>query len=101
MALYIGIPIGLIALPAALSGVAALGWGWLPPWQRRHIVRPNLVGWADLAIAAALVVQLLGGLLIENGGIRSGVALSGAVVVLVSILLTVLAQRPPGGKPLP
>ncbi|WP_351230050.1 hypothetical protein [Streptomyces sp. NPDC002133] len=98
MALYIVIPTGLMALLATLSGVAALGWGWLPPWQRRHTFRPHLVGWADLVFAAALVAQLVGGMLRDSGHIHSGVTAAGIVMMLCGILLTVLAQRPPQGR---
>ncbi|MGW4032773.1 hypothetical protein ACWEFL_26310 [Streptomyces sp. NPDC004838] len=95
MALYIGVPIGLIALLLVVAGVAALRWSWLPSWQRRHVVRPQLFGWAQLTIAAALVLQLAGGLLIEQTGARSAVTTFGAVVALFGLSLMVPAQRQP------
>lgn len=98
MGLYIGVPVGVAALLIALCGVAALSRGWLPSWQRRHIVRTRLFGWAQLLIATALGIQVLGGLLIEASGLRSGVTVSGAVVLLFGLALTVQAQRPQRGN---
>ncbi|WP_327381764.1 hypothetical protein [Streptomyces sp. NBC_01207] len=54
MGLYLAVPIGVVALLIAVSGGATLSREWLSPWQRRHIVRPRLFGWAQLLIAAAL-----------------------------------------------
>jgi hypothetical protein len=98
MALYLGIPLGLMALLVAVSGVAALCRGWLLPMQRQYIVRPHLFGWAQLAIALALVIQVAGAVLVKADGLRSGVTMSGAAVLLGGVLLIVQAQRPPRGR---
>ncbi|MCM2388677.1 hypothetical protein [Streptomyces albipurpureus] len=92
---YFGTAVGLAALLFALCGVAALGWGWLPPWQRRHIARPRLFGWAQLTIAAAFVIQLVGGLLLDDWGTRSSVTMPGAVVALFGLVMMMVAQREP------
>jgi hypothetical protein len=93
MPLYIGLPLGLMALLVAFGGVASLGWGWLPPWWRQRIARPQLFGWSQLIIAVALVIQLAGALLDKTGA-----TLFGAAVLLFGILLLAQAQRPPRGR---
>lgn len=90
--------IGLTALLIALCGVAALGWGWLPSWRRRAIVRPRLFGWAQLTNAAALVVHLVGDLLIQDPYVRSTVTMSGAWVLVLGCLLNVQSVRPPRNR---
>lgn len=92
--LYLAVPIGVVALLLALSGVATLSRGWLFPWQRRHIVRPRLFGWAQLLIAATLGVELVG-LLAVDSAYRSLVTMPGVVVLLFAMVLITRAQRPP------
>ncbi|WP_030861793.1 hypothetical protein [Streptomyces sp. NRRL F-2747] len=92
--LYLAVPIGGVALLLALSGVATLSRGWLFPWQRRHIVRPRLFGWAQLLIAATLGVELVG-LLAVDSAYRSVVTMPGVVVLLFAMVLITRAQRPP------
>ncbi|WP_327360936.1 MULTISPECIES: hypothetical protein [unclassified Streptomyces] len=92
--LYLAVPIGVVALLLAVSGVATLSRGWLLPWQRRHIVRPRLFGWAQLLIAAALGVELVG-LLVVDSGYRSVVTMPGVVGLLFALVLSTRAQRPP------
>ncbi|WP_405594599.1 hypothetical protein OG741_02390 [Streptomyces sp. NBC_01410] len=94
MGVYSDLLVGLTALLIALCGVAALGWGWLPSWRRRRTVRPRLFGWAQLTNAAALVVHLVGGLLIQDPYVRSTVSMSGAWVLVLGCLLNVQAERP-------
>ncbi|EDY64335.1 conserved hypothetical protein [Streptomyces pristinaespiralis ATCC 25486] len=98
MTLYLGIPLGLMALLVAVSGVAALRSGWLLPVQRKYVVRPHLFGWAQLAIALALVIQVAGAVLVEAGGLRSAVTMAGTAVLLAGVLLIVQAQRPARGR---
>ncbi len=92
--LYLAVPIGVVALLLAVSGVATLSRGWLLPWQRRHIVRPRLFGWAQLLIAAALGVELVG-LLVVDSAYRSVVTMPGVVGLLFALVLSTRAQRPP------
>ncbi|MFF3861446.1 hypothetical protein [Streptomyces sp. NPDC002209] len=92
--LYLAVPIGVVALLLAVSGVATLSRGWLLPWQRRHIVRPRLFGWAQLLIAAALGVELVG-LLAVDSAYRSVVTMPGVVGLLIALVLSTRAQRPP------
>ncbi|MFG2877631.1 hypothetical protein ACGFYU_21985 [Streptomyces sp. NPDC048337] len=94
LGLYVAVPVGAVAVLLAVSGAATLSRGWMPPWQRRHIVRPKLFGWAQLLIAAGLGVQLVG-LLAVDPSYRPVVTMPGTVVLLLAMALTALAQRPP------
>ncbi|MFI6287175.1 hypothetical protein ACIBCM_20915 [Streptomyces sp. NPDC051018] len=98
MTLYVGLFAGAAALLAALAGGAAVGWGWLPPWQRRHVVHPRLFGWAMLALAVAIGIQLGGGLLVDNGLLRFGTAIAGGAVMLSAAFLMLRAQRSPRSR---
>ncbi|MGE7389035.1 hypothetical protein ACQKM2_26520 [Streptomyces sp. NPDC004126] len=92
--LYVAVPVGLMALLLAASGLATLSRGWLLLRQRRHIVRPRLFGWAQLLIAAALGVQLIG-LLVIDPVYRPVVVMPGSVALLFGLVLTTRAQRSP------
>lgn len=94
LGLYVSVPIGVVALLLAASGAAVLGRGWLLPWQRRYIVRPRLFGWAQLLVAAALGVQLVG-LLAVDSAYRSAVNMPGVVGLLFGLVLITRAQHPP------
>ncbi|MGW5344181.1 hypothetical protein [Streptomyces sp. NPDC004050] len=63
-------------------------------WQRRHIVRLRLFGWARVLIAAALGAQVIG-LLAVGPVYRSVVTMPGVVVLLLGLVLITRAQRPP------
>ncbi|WP_455358125.1 hypothetical protein [Streptomyces sp. SYSU K21746] len=91
---YVGIAVGLIALHAGFFGSAALRWGWLLPWERRHILRTRLYGWGELTIAAALIVYWFGGVLPRNTAIRDGAI----AVALLGFLLTMQARRAPHSR---
>ncbi|GGU11491.1 hypothetical protein [Streptomyces lateritius] len=82
MLLYVGTVVCLIALYAGVSGAVALRSGWLIPWQRRHILRPRLYGWANLTFAAGLVVYWLGGVLPWNTTVRDGAIIVAGLVYL-------------------
>ncbi|WP_328764479.1 hypothetical protein [Streptomyces sp. NBC_00272] len=92
--LYLAVPIGVVALLLAVSGGATLSRGWLLPWQRRHIVRPRLFGWAQLLIAAALGIELVG-LLAVDSAYRSVVTMPGVMGLFFAMVLISRAQRPP------
>ncbi|MGT2530866.1 hypothetical protein ACU4GG_30225 [Streptomyces nojiriensis] len=92
-ALYIGIPVAVVALLVAAAGTATLTTGWMLPWQRKHVVRPRLFGWAQLLIAAALFVQLAG-LSVAGSPYASLFAMPGTVALLFGMVLITRAQRP-------
>ncbi|MFE3628369.1 hypothetical protein [Streptomyces goshikiensis] len=91
---YLAIPIGVMALLLAASGVAALSRGWLLPLQRRYVVRVRLFGWAQLLISAALGVQLVGNLVVDPP-YSSAVTMPGVVVLFLGLVLITRAQRAP------
>ncbi|MFJ9643222.1 hypothetical protein ACWEPM_31420 [Streptomyces sp. NPDC004244] len=91
---YLALPVGAVALLLAASGTAALVRAWIPPWQRRYIVRPRLFGWAQLFVAAGLGIQLIG-LLAVDAAYRPVITMPGVVVLLLALVLTTRAQRPP------
>lgn len=95
MSSYAATLVGSMALLVACGGVATLVWGWLPPWLRSRIFRPVLFGWTQLAMAAALTAQLVGGFLITSPDVRFVVTMSGAVAMLLAVGLIALAQRQP------
>ncbi|MFB6614544.1 hypothetical protein ACIGFK_30780 [Streptomyces sp. NPDC085524] len=92
--LYLGIPIAVAALLLVAAGIATLTKGWLLPWQRKHVVRPQLFGWAQLLLAAALSVQLAG-LLVVPGPYKSLFSMPGTVMLLFALVMVTRAQRPP------
>ncbi|CAM5437199.1 hypothetical protein [Streptomyces canarius] len=63
MKLYVAVPLVLLALLIAASGVAAVTSGWVLPMNRRHVRAPRTYGWGQLAVAFALCWQLVFGLL--------------------------------------
>ncbi|AKL64345.1 hypothetical protein [Streptomyces sp. Mg1] len=91
----IGALIAVTALLLAGSGIATLSRGWLLPWQRRHIVRVRLFGWAQLLIAIALGTQLIG-LLAVDSVYRTVFTMPGTVMLLFALVLITRAQRPRG-----
>ncbi|MCF3183507.1 hypothetical protein IPZ70_26715 [Streptomyces polychromogenes] len=91
--LFVAVPMGAMALLLAASGAAVLSRGWMLPWQRPRVLRPRLLGWAQLAAAAGLGMQLVG-LLAVGPSYRPVVAGPGAVVLLLGLALVVRSQRP-------
>ncbi|WP_406186352.1 hypothetical protein [Streptomyces sp. NBC_01006] len=90
----IGALIAVTALLLAGSGIATLSRGWLLPWQRRHVVR-QLFAWAQLLIAIALGIQLIG-LRAVDSACRTVFTMPGSVVLLLALVLITRAQRPRG-----
>ncbi|MFE7210007.1 hypothetical protein ACFY0A_24940 [Streptomyces sp. NPDC001698] len=92
MRLYLAIPLVLLALLIATSGVAAVTRGWVPPWNRRHVRRVRLHGCGQLVLAFALCWQVVFGLVISNPGIRSFGTLFGGGLLLTGITLMGVSQ---------
>ncbi|CAL9539606.1 MULTISPECIES: hypothetical protein [unclassified Streptomyces] len=99
MGFYLGIPVVLLAVLLAASGVAAITRGWVLPWTRKAVRRTRLHGWAQLAMAAALCCQVGFGLMVGDLGARQAGTLGGSVLMLAGILLMAASQRAPGGRP--
>ncbi|MEU7422438.1 hypothetical protein [Streptomyces sp. NPDC040750] len=86
----------LVGSPVLLvGGIATLGWGWLPTWERSRVLRPVAFGWAQLTLAVALVTCLVSDSL--AGAPHLGLALKvvGSVVMLFGFWLAGVAQWEP------
>lgn len=70
MKLYLAVPVVLVALLIAASGVAALTRGWVLASNRSPVRRPRLSGWGQLAVAFALCRQKLFLLALDGTGPR-------------------------------
>ncbi|MFE6099049.1 hypothetical protein ACFVQ4_03700 [Streptomyces laurentii] len=89
--------VAVLGIAGGVCGVAALRTGWILPWQRRHVRRPALHGWALLVMGGSLVAQAANLGTVPTGPfLTPPLAASGAL--LVGILLLVLAQRPSSGR---
>ncbi|MFJ8016813.1 hypothetical protein [Streptomyces sp. NPDC096339] len=91
--LYLGVPIAAAALLLAASGTAVLTKGWMLPRQRKHVVRTKLFGWAQLLLAAALGVQLVG-LTVVGPPYQGLFVTPGVIGLLFALVLVTRAQRP-------
>ncbi|MFI1833554.1 hypothetical protein [Streptomyces olivaceoviridis] len=104
MKLYVAVPLVLLALLIAASGVAAVTRGWVLPMNRRHVRALRTYGWGQLVVAFALCWQLVFGLLIGDSGARPSGTLIGAVLLLAGLLVMMVGQvsggdRRGGGRP--
>ncbi|MEV5683458.1 hypothetical protein AB0L68_09735 [Streptomyces sp. NPDC052164] len=70
MQLYLAVPVVLVALLIAASGVAALTRGWVLASNRSPVRRPRLYGWGQLTVAFALCRQMLFLLALDGTGPR-------------------------------
>jgi hypothetical protein len=95
MSWYTAVPMAVTAVLFAAGGTATLTRGWIMPWQRRHVVRERIFGWAQFAVAAALGLQLAGNLLADDPGVRSAVTMPGVLILLLALVLVTLSQREP------
>ncbi|AYG78135.1 hypothetical protein DWB77_06683 [Streptomyces hundungensis] len=90
--LYLAIPLVLMALLIAASGIAAVSRGWVLPMNRRHVRAPQLYGWGQLVVAFALCWQLVFGLVISDSGTRPTGTLIGGVILLVGLVVMMVGQ---------
>ena len=98
MKLYLAIPLVLLALLIAASGVAAVARGWVLPMNRRHVRGPHLYGWGQLVVAFALCWQVAFELVISDSDTRPWGTLSGSVILLVAIIVMTVAQLAGGNR---
>ncbi|MGW5372739.1 hypothetical protein ACWER6_28550 [Streptomyces sp. NPDC004009] len=85
-------PLVLIVLLIAASGLAAVTRGWVLPMNRRHVRAPRLYGWGQLVVAFALCWQLVSGLMISDSDARPLGTLIGAVMLLAGIVVMLVGQ---------
>ncbi|MGY0070452.1 hypothetical protein ACWZEH_27465 [Streptomyces sp. QTS137] len=96
MRLYLGIPVILLALLIAASGVAAIARGWVLPTNRKPVRRPKFYGWGQLVVALALCCQAVFGLMSNNLDTRQWGTLTGGVLLVTGLLVTAVSQRTTG-----
>ncbi|GGS85556.1 hypothetical protein GCM10010254_01600 [Streptomyces chromofuscus] len=92
MKLYLAVPLVLVALLIAASGVAAVTSGWVLPMNRRHVRAPRMYGWGQLVVAFALCWQLVFGLMIGDSGARPSGTLIGAGILLAGLIVMMVGQ---------
>lgn len=102
--LYLAVPLVLLALLIAASGVAAVARGWVLPMNRRHVRAPRIYGWGQLVVAFALCWQLVFGLMISDSGARPSGTLIGAAILVAGFIIMMVGQlaggnRKGGGRP--
>ncbi|MGW6139351.1 hypothetical protein ACWFRM_03405 [Streptomyces sp. NPDC055144] len=104
MKLYLVIPLALLALLVATSGVAAVTRGWVLPMNRRHVRAPRIYGWGQLVVAFALCWQPVFGSVISDSAARPLGTLIGSMILLAGVILMMVGQlargnHKDGGKP--
>ncbi|CAM5651305.1 hypothetical protein ACIQPS_35260 [Streptomyces sp. NPDC091290] len=98
MKFYLAVPLVLLALFIAASGVAAVAGGWVLPMNRRHVRAPRIYGWGQLMVAFALCWQLVFGLMISDSGVRPSGTLIGAAILLAGLIIMMVGQLAGGGR---
>ncbi|MCX4681754.1 hypothetical protein OG413_41875 [Streptomyces sp. NBC_01433] len=98
MRLYLAIPVVLLALLIAASGVAALTRGWVLPTNRLPVRRPRLYGWGQLVVALALCWQVAFLLLLSDPDTRQWGTLTGSVLLLTGLLVMMVSRRTGGHR---
>ncbi|MDG9720684.1 hypothetical protein [Streptomyces sp. DH24] len=98
MRLYLGVPVILLALLIAASGMAAVTRGWVLPTNRKPIRRPQLYGWGQLVMAIALCCQAVFGLMTSDLDTRQWGTLTGSVLMVTGILVIAVSQRTTGHR---
>ncbi|MGV9456583.1 hypothetical protein [Streptomyces sp. NPDC003635] len=98
MKLYLAVPLVLLALLIAASGVAAVTSGWVLPMNRRHVRAPRTYGWGQLVVAFALCWQLVFGLMISDFGVRPFGTLMGAAMLFAGVVVMMVGQLAGGNR---
>ncbi|MFD0434931.1 hypothetical protein ACWEGX_11335 [Streptomyces chartreusis] len=95
---YIAIPLALVTLLIAASGVAAVTHAWMLPWNRRRVRSPRVHGWGQLVLAFALGWQLICGTLISDSGTRATGTLIGSGLLLAGLIVMMVGQLAGRGR---
>lgn len=93
MGLYRAVPLGLLALLIAASGVAAVARGWVPPMHRGFVRRVRLYGWGQLVFGLGLCLQAVSECVDDARGVWHWEGDATAGMVLVGICMVGLSQR--------
>ncbi|MFE4678800.1 hypothetical protein [Streptomyces sp. NPDC056723] len=98
MKLYVAIPVVLLALLIAASGIAGITRGWVLPTNRRPVHRPRLYGWSQLVGAFALCSQQFFVWVPSDPDTRQWGFLSGSALLLTSLIMMMLSHRAGGNR---
>ncbi|MFE3902475.1 hypothetical protein ACFXPY_19665 [Streptomyces sp. NPDC059153] len=98
MKLYVVIPVVLMALLFAASGVAGITRGWVLPTNRRPVHHPRLYGWGQLMAAFALCSQQVFFWVPSDPDTRQWGALSGSALLLTGLIVMVVSYRTGGNR---
>ncbi|MFV5998696.1 hypothetical protein ACNPQM_41750 [Streptomyces sp. NPDC056231] len=98
MKFYVAVPVVLLALLIAASGVAGITRGWVLPTNRRPVHRPRLYGWGQLVVAFALCWQQVCFWVLSDPDIRQWGSLSGSVLLLTGLIVMMLSYRKGGNR---
>ncbi|MFF8531686.1 hypothetical protein ACN6K9_000772 [Streptomyces sp. SAS_267] len=78
-----------------VGGVATLGGGWLPARYRSSVRRPVMFGWAQLTMAAGLIIYLVSNSLTNTSHLDLAVKACGVAAWGSGLTLIDLADREP------
>ncbi|WP_405680333.1 hypothetical protein [Streptomyces sp. NBC_01238] len=98
MKLYVAVPVVLLALLIAASGVAGITRGWVLPTNRRPVHRPRLFGWGQLVGAFALCWQQVFFWVLSDPDIRQWGTLAGSVLLLTGLIVMAVSRRTRGRR---
>ncbi|MER7690838.1 hypothetical protein [Streptomyces sp. NPDC097610] len=98
MKLYLVVPMVLVALLIAASGVAAVSRGWVLPTNRRPVRRPRLYGWGQLMVAFALCWQMVFLLVLRGPGTRQWGTLTGSALLLTGLIVMMVSHHTDGNR---
>ncbi|WP_406385510.1 hypothetical protein [Streptomyces sp. NBC_01618] len=98
MKLYVAVPVVLLALLIAASGVAGITRGWVLPTNRRPVHRPRLYGWGQLVGAFALCWQQVFFWVLSDPDIRQWGTLAGSVLLLTGLIMMMVSRRAGGSR---
>ncbi|MEV6027679.1 hypothetical protein [Streptomyces sp. NPDC052036] len=88
MALYFAVPLVLVALLFAASGVAAITHGWVFPRWRRPVRRVRLYGSAQLVVAVAVCWQVVFATALDDSAWGESVSCALLLTVIVLMALS-------------
>ncbi|MET7512646.1 hypothetical protein ABZS88_04070 [Streptomyces sp. NPDC005480] len=98
MTLYIAVPLVLLALFYAATGVAAVTRGWMLPMNRRRVHAPRVYGWGQLMVAFALCWQTAFGLLTGDSDTLPSAPLIGSAILVAGFIVMMVGQRAGGTR---
>lgn len=98
MRLYLAVPLVLLALLIAASGVAAISRGWVLPTNRRRVRHPRTYGWGQLMVAFALCWQMVFLLVLNHLGTLQWGTLTGSALLLTGLIVMMVSHHTGGNR---